>query len=133
MATTNGRDVKEQVQAERLRRRKDARIEHVRKRAKHERTITEFQPDAVEIEERSVPGGARWTLYTVIALMVVFVLWSCWAEVDEIVKGQGKLITTESTVVVQSFPSAPIHSIDVRFGQRVKAGQVVATLSLIHI
>ena len=128
MATTNGRDVKEQVQAERLRRRKDARIEHVRKRAKHERTITEFQPDAVEIEERSVPGGARWTLYTVIALMVAFVLWSCWAEVDEIVKGQGKLITTESTVVVQSFQSAPIHSIDVRFGQRVKAGQVVATL-----
>ena len=128
MATTNGPSVKEQVQAERQRRRESARNEQVRKRAKHERTITEFQPDAVEIEERKVPGGARWTLYTVIALMTVFVLWSYWAQVDEIVKGQGKLITTESAVVVQSFQSAPIHSINVQFGDRVKAGQIVATL-----
>ena len=128
MATTNGPSVKEQVQEERLRRRKAARIEQVRKRAKHQRTITEFQPDAVEIEQRSVPGGARWTLYTVIAFIIAFVLWSYWAQVDEIVKGQGKLITTESAVVVQSFQSAPIHSIDVQFGDRVKAGQIVATL-----
>ena len=128
MATTNGPSVKEQVQQERQRRRKAARIEQIRKRGKHERTITEFQPDAVEIEERKVPGGARWTLYTVIALIGAFVLWSYWAKVDEIVKGQGKLITTESAVVVQSFQSAPIHSIDVQFGERVKAGQIVATL-----
>ena len=128
MATTNGPNVKEQVQAERQRRRESARNEQVRKRAKHERTITEFQPDAVEIEERKVPGGARWTLYTVIALMTAFVLWSYWAQVDEIVKGQGKLITTENAVVVQSFQSAPIHSINVQFGDRVKAGQIVATL-----
>ena len=128
MATTNGSSVKENVREERLRRRKAARIEQVRQRAKHERTITEFQPDAVEIEQRKVPGGARWTLYTVIALIIAFVTWSYWAQVDKIIQGEGKLITTSSAVVVQSFESAPIHSIDVQFGDRVKAGQVVATL-----
>ena len=128
MATTDGQSVKERVQEERTRRRQDARIEQVRKRAKHERTITEFQPDAVEIEHRKVPGGARWTLYVVVAFICTFVLWSYWAKVDKIVVGNGKLITTENAVVVQSFSAAPIHSLHARFGDRVKAGQLVATL-----
>lgn len=130
MATTNGSStgVKEQVREDRSQRHQDARIEHVRKRAKHDRLITEFQPDAVEIEHRKVPGGARWTLYVVAALIVAFIAWSYWAQVDQIVVGQGQLITTENTVVVQSFSSAQIKSLKVKFGDRVKAGQVVATL-----
>ncbi len=128
MATTNGARVKENVQDERLRRRKAARVEQFRQRANYERTITEFQPDAVEIEHRRVPGGARWTLYTVMALITATVLWACWAQVDEIVVGQGKLITTENAVVVQSFSTAPIRSLNVQFGDRVTAGQIVATL-----
>ena len=31
--------------------------------------ITEFHPDAVEIEERAPPGLARATLYSVVALI----------------------------------------------------------------
>ena len=128
MASTDGQSVKERVQEERLRRRKDARMEQVRQSARHERTITEFQPDAVEIEHRKVPGGARWTLYAVAAFIMAFVLWSYWAQVDQIVVGQGKLITTENAVVVQSISTETIHSIEVKFGDRVKAGQLVATL-----
>ncbi len=128
MATTDGQSVKERVREERHRRRTEARLEQVRKRAKHDHTIVEFQPDAVEIEHRKVPGGARWTLYTVAAFIAAFILWSYWAQVDQIVVAQGKLITTENAVVVQSFSTQTIHSIDVKFGDRVKAGQLVATL-----
>ena len=130
MATTNGSStgVEERVREDRSQRHQDARIEHVRNRANHDRLITEFQPDAVEIEHRKVPGGARWTLYVVAALIVAFVAWSYWAQVDQIVVGQGQLITTENNVVVQSFTSARINSLKVKFGDRVKAGQVVATL-----
>ena len=128
MATTNGSSVKEPVREDRSQRHRDARVEHVRQRANHDRLITEFQPDAVEIEHRKVPGGARWTLYTVAGLIVAFVAWSYWAQVDQIVVGQGKLITTENTVVVQSFSAAQINRLHVRFGDRVKAGQLVATL-----
>lgn len=127
MASTNGTGV-DDVHAERMRRRRAARVEQVRRRASYEQTITEFQPDAVEIEQRKVPGGARWTLYTVAALIAGFVAWSWWAQVDQIVVGQGKLITTENTVVVQSFSSAPIHSLEAQFGDRVRAGQIIATL-----
>lgn len=128
MATTNGTGVEPQTREDRSQRHRDARVEHVRKRAKHDRLITEFQPDAVEIEHRKVPGGARWTLYVVTALIVAFVAWSYWAQVDQIVVGQGQLITTENTVVVQSFSPAQIKSLEVKFGDRVRAGQVVATL-----
>ena len=128
MATTNGQPVKDSVQEERNRRHREARIEHVRKRASHERTINEFQSDAVELENRRPPGGARWTLYAVCGLITAFVTWACWAQIDTIVVGHGKLITTEDAVVVQSFSTAPIHSLEVRFGDRVKAGQLVATL-----
>ena len=128
MATTNGQSVKQRVREERNQRHRDARIEHVRQRASYEGIINEFQSDAVEIENRKVPGGARWTLYAVVLLIAAFVGWSYWAKVDMVVVGQGKLITTEDAVVVQSFSTAPIHSIDVRFGDRVKAGQLVATL-----
>lgn len=128
MASTDGQSVKERVREERLQRRRDARIEQVRQRSNHDRVITEFQPDAVEIEHRQVAGGARWTLYAVAALIMTFILWSYWAQVDQIVVAQGKLITTENTVVVQSISTETIHSIDARFGDRVKAGDVVATL-----
>ncbi|MFK7768563.1 MAG: hypothetical protein AB8B55_15175, partial [Mariniblastus sp.] len=90
--------------------------------------MNEFQPDAVEIEKQSVPGGARWTLYTVTALICAFVGWACWAEVDKIVTAQGKLITTEPAVVIDTKLQSPISSINAKFGDRVAAGFVIATL-----
>lgn len=95
---------------------------------KIDRTLVEFQPDSVEIEKRSVPGGARWTLYTVIALIVVTVLWACWAQVDQIVTCTGKLRTIDEPILIKTASTAPIKSIDVQFGDRVTVGQVIATL-----
>jgi HlyD family secretion protein len=128
MASTNGSSVKERVREQREQRHRESRIQQVRRRASHDRTITEFQPDAIEIENRRIPGGARWTLYSILALITAFVAWSYWAEVDLIVVGQGELVTTENAVVVQSFSTAPILSMHARFGDIVRAGQLVAKL-----
>ena len=129
MVSTNGTGVAEEtVKQQRLRRRREARVESHRQRQNNDALLTEFQPDAVEIEKRSVPGGARWTLYTVVALLVTFVAWASWAEVDQIVTAQGQLITTESTVVIDSKLTSPISSINAKFGDRVSAGFVIATV-----
>ena len=37
--------------------------------------ILEFQPDAVELEERPVPMAARLTLYTILLFIILAVLW----------------------------------------------------------
>lgn len=131
MVSTDGPSVKptaKEVKEERLRRRRVARMETGAQKQKIDRTLIEFQPDHVEIEERSVPGGARWTLYTVIALMIGAVLWASWAEVDQIVQCQGKLRTVGEPILINAPSSAPIKSIDVQFGDRVTVGQVIATL-----
>ena len=116
------------VREQRKLRRENARLEAVRQRSNHDRLVTEFQPDAVEIETRSVPFGAPMTLYTVIALLLTTVGWACWAEVDKIVTAQGKLITVDPPVVIDTTVAAQIHSMKVEFGDRVAAGDVLATL-----
>ncbi len=129
MVSTNGTGVAEEtVKKQRERRRREARDEFQRQRRNNDALLTEFQPDAVEIEKRSVPGGARWTLYTVAALLCTFVAWASWAEVDQIVTAQGQLITTESTIVIDSKLTSPISSINAKFGDRVSAGFVIATV-----
>ena len=92
------------------------------------RDLIEFQPDVVEIERRSVPGGARWTLYAVIAFIVTAVAWACWAKVDRIVVASGSLTTQESAIVIQPAATAPIRQFLVRFGDFVQPGQLLATL-----
>lgn len=132
MVSTDGPSVAKptakEVKAERMRRRRVARMETGAGKQKIDRTLVEFQPDAVEIEQRSVPGGARWTLYTVIVMMILTVLWACWAEVDQIVSATGKLRTIDDPVMIKAPASSPIKSISVKFGDRVRIGQVIATL-----
>lgn len=133
MATANGPGVEERpenksVKERRMERRYAARMEAIRQRANHRETIIEFQPDAVEIENRSVPGGASWTLYTVIALIISAVTWASIAKIDKIVVANGKLITVANPIVVQSVNTAPIRSINATFGDRVRPGDVLATL-----
>ena len=116
------------VREQRKLRRENARIEAIRQRSNQDRLVTEFQPDAVEIETRSVPFGAPMTLYTVIALLLTTVGWAFWAEVDKIVTAQGKLITVDPPVVIDTTVAAQIHAMNAEFGDRVVAGDVLATL-----
>ena len=136
MVSTNGSGLEtppdtnrnETVKEIRHRRRREARLESHRKRSGNDALLNEFQSDAVEIEKGSVPGGARWTLYTVVCLLLAFIIWANWAQVDRIVTANGKLITTESAVVIDTKLPSPIKSINAKFGDRVSAGFVIATL-----
>jgi HlyD family secretion protein len=128
MVSANGTGLEKSPQEQRYEHRRKARLEAHTKRQKNDALLNEFQPDAVEIERQPVPGGARWTLYCVIAMICASVAWSVWAQVDQVVIGEGKLITSVSPVLIDTKLPSPIRSIDVKFGDRVTAGQVVATL-----
>lgn len=91
-------------------------------------TEVEFLPDADEIERRPLPGYARITIHGLSAMLVCFLVWSHFAEIDEVVKAQGRLATPSSNIVVQPIQTSIIRSIDVRIGQVVKKGQRLATL-----
>ncbi len=90
--------------------------------------VLEYQPDAVEIEERSVPGSVRWVLYIIIGTLIGIVVGAATFQIDRIVTAQGKLITSSPTIVVQSLNTAMVRSIDVEVGNLVEKGQLLATL-----
>jgi HlyD family secretion protein len=129
MVSTNRSTVdKPSVREQRLEKRKSARMEAHRQRMKRDQIMVEFQPDAVELELSPVPGGARWTLYVVIALLCFVVAWAWWAQVDKIVVAQGKLVTIEPAVVVQAPLASPVGTMNVKFGDVVHTNDLLATL-----
>ena len=90
--------------------------------------VLEYQPDAVEIEERPVSGRVRWVLYVILGSLVATVIGAVIFKVDRIVVAQGKLITTSPTIVIQSLNTAVIRSIEVQVGDSVAKGQLLATM-----
>ncbi len=90
--------------------------------------ILEYQPDAVEIEERPVPGKVRWVLYIILFALVASVTGAILFSVDRIVVAQGRLITTTPTIVIQSLNTAVIRTLDVHVGDVVEKDQILATL-----
>lgn len=90
--------------------------------------ILEYQPDAVEIEERPVPGKVRWVLYIILLALVASVTGAILFSVDRIVVAQGRLITTTPTIVIQSLNTAVIRTLDVHVGDVVEKDQILATL-----
>jgi HlyD family secretion protein len=104
-----------------------AAIDKMRERIDRQ-DLLEFQPDLVELEERPAPKAAEWTLFAIVGLIVCAIAWASLAEIDRVVTAEGRLVTTSSRLVVQPLETGVIRAIDVRVGQAVKKGQVLATL-----
>ena len=83
---------------------------------------------ASEIETRTPPLLARGTLYALLALIAVALLWATFSDLDRIVTATGRIITRAQPVVVQALETSVVRSIDVRVGQSVKKGERLVTL-----
>lgn len=75
-----------------------------------------------------VPLSHHMILIIVLAFFVVFVLWANIATLDEVARGDGKVIPSQEIQTVQSFEGGIIESFLVRDGQEVEAGQPIARL-----
>lgn len=71
------------------------------------------------------PVKARGLLYLVTLVLLLLVIWSYFAEIDEVAKGDGKVIPSQKLQVLQSYDGGIVQEILVREGQAVKAGQVL--------
>jgi HlyD family secretion protein len=86
-----------------------------------------FKPDAVAIEEAPVPVSANAALYTVIALLLIAILWAVFGSVDRIVVAPGKIATRTPLIVMQPFTTSRISNIAVVPGDHVRKGQVLVS------
>ena len=71
------------------------------------------------------PVKARGLLYLVTLVLLLLVIWSYFAEIDEVAKGDGKVIPSQQLQVLQSYDGGIVQEILVREGQAVKAGEVL--------
>jgi len=68
-------------------------------------------------------------VWTLALFVVVFVIWARNAPLDEIVRGPGTLIPSSNNQIVQSLEGGILQDINVREGDLVKAGQIIARLN----
>ncbi|MGB5076788.1 MAG: biotin/lipoyl-binding protein, partial [Sphingorhabdus sp.] len=72
--------------------------------------------------------GARRIILTSGVGLFVFVSWASFARVDEVTRGQGRVIPSSKAQIVQSSEPASILDIVVRSGQPVRKGQLLVRL-----
>jgi membrane fusion protein, adhesin transport system len=75
----------------------------------------------------------NWNYYTtVVPIMLFFTIFLSWAyfsEVDEVVRGTGKVVPSGQTKILQNLEGGIVSSILVKEGDNVKKGDVIYTLS----
>ncbi len=85
----------------------------------------EFVQDADHFMIQQEPLRARMLVKTILIAMALFIMWTAVASVDEITKGEGKVIPSTQIQVLQSLDGGIVAEINVKEGQIVDAGQVL--------
>jgi adhesin transport system membrane fusion protein len=74
------------------------------------------------------PLRARGLLYAIGIVVLALIVWSAFAEVDTVTRGQGKVIPSQQLQVVGSQDGGVVREILVREGDRVQAGDLLLRL-----
>lgn len=85
----------------------------------------DFNADAHWALAEQSPRGARIAVQGAAIALLVLVLWAALAELDEVTKGQGKVIPSRQVQIIQSLDGGLVSDILVREGQMVKQGQLL--------
>ena len=90
--------------------------------------LADFLPSADALEQHSPPHHHRITLYTLVLMLLVALVWAALAQMDRLVMGPGRLVTPLPNLIIQPLEPGILKSLDVRVGQVVHKGQTLATL-----
>ena len=72
--------------------------------------------------------GSEQIFYAAAVGILLFLLWAAIAQVDEITRGQGRVIPSSKVQIIQSAAPSTIEEILVRSGQTVEKGQLLVRL-----
>ena len=93
-----------------------------------DQVLLEFQSPTIALISRPVPRSARMTTWLVAGLMACSIAVIATYPVDRVVTAQARVISTVPNTVIQPLEVGIIRSINVREGQEVHAGDVLAEL-----
>lgn len=95
------------------------------KEERYEDTDTDFVRDADRFMIQQDPLRARVMIRALLGVVVFAILWSALVKIDEITKGDGKVIPSSQLQVLQSLDGGMVSKILVKEGQQVEAGQLL--------
>jgi adhesin transport system membrane fusion protein len=85
----------------------------------------DFVRDADYFVIQQEPLRARVLLRAGLIVLILFVVWSALAEVDEVTRGDGKVIPSRQLQILQSLDGGIVSEILVQEGQTVETGQIL--------
>lgn len=80
------------------------------------------------IRHRQPLTGSRLIIVASAAAFAIFLLWASLAHVDEVTRGEGKVIPSSKLQVITAADPATVSELLVKSGQQVKKGQLLARL-----
>jgi len=84
-----------------------------------------FELDAQAVMSTDKTYRAQTLVRTALLLVVVLLLWASLAKIDEVTKGEAKVIPSRQLQVIQSLDGGVVSEIMVKEGQVVEAGQML--------
>lgn len=88
-------------------------------------TDSDFVHDADRFMLQQEPLRARIMVRALLGVALLFVLWAAVVKIDEVTKGDGKVIPSRQLQVLQSLDGGIVSKILVAEGQQVDAGQLL--------
>ncbi len=73
--------------------------------------------------------GKHMILLGVVAFVFAFIVWANWAALDEVTRGEGKVIPSSEVQKVSSLEGGIVEEFFVKEGDEVEAGQILVRLS----
>ncbi len=91
-----------------------------------------WRPEELAADDGGLQRSPHWLLAAIVSLLLIAVLWAWLADIDEITRGEGKVITTSQTQYVQNLEGGIIDKILVKEGDWVKKDQVLFQLDRVR-
>jgi len=90
--------------------------------------VLEFQWPSTAITNAPIPRSARGIVWMITSMVVALIAAAALIPVDQVVTAKGIVVAQSPTILVQPLETAIVRSIDVREGEEVHKGQVLARL-----
>lgn len=90
-----------------------------------QRETLDFARDAEAALHQAPSSRSAVFVFVLIALLAAFFGWAYFAEIEEVTRGEGRVIPSSKTQIVQSLEGGIVKAIEISEGDTVKAGQTL--------
>ena len=84
-------------------------------------------PNRAAMEEQT-PFKSRLLIWSVFTFLIIIIIWAYYAEIDEIARGEGKVIPSQQLQVIQNLEGGIISDLLVTEGQLVNKDDVLVKI-----